>query len=888
MTGVRIASLLTTTPSSVPAAQVPVSPTAITFRAALASLYEKSSSESGSMESDSNPDSAAGVASDTSSKQEAAQTSPIISNTAASQTATIQHANRRMAWAVGWSNGQINVNSPSASNTRSLTTTAPPALVTLAKGSYWNATSTMGDMQIASAATTTSSSISAAPLAVSPTTIAFQAIPASFPAMVNKEGSSTEKGTAPASSVSAASPKEGQQKTTQPLPTVSNVVARTTTTTPSANQLATAWAAYKSSGQPKISSPIANNTSAPTATAVQPANQYTSAWFTNNSSAQTMISSPIADDTIARTVSSTPSVNQPTIPWTANRSISQTKVSSSIASNLGVRATSSAPTADQLDTAWAANKSSRQATINPPIAGNTSVNTLATSPSAEINGRSWQTPRTMPGAPLASTPAMQLSSTPATQLPVNSSSTTFQPAPMKSSTKAHAEYSSANSASQSQADSSATSHIVSQQQTAQTTAVPVNANVLTTAYAVPSDQPAAAASNSLSGQQTVNRLDDGSSRTFAQSSEVSTPTNEQNLPQQVLYHQPPADPTERTVVVADSSARDATRARQTNPAPSSNGSVAQVVQSGTPAITNATSLTDANVAAKVAGENLASSIVLPDLTTLPSNRNSNQATDKATANVSNGPSGIKNSDLGVATDTEKSKSADSTSTSNDASSHATQNSSQSIQHSQADPSQAAAIVVKTIDNGVSQVQSTVMHTISHEAATIPRGADGSEDASRQTLQRADQASNEMDGSDTTATSGINAAKLIHTIGETGMNVGMRSSEFGNISIRTSVSPQQMTAQISLDHGDLSQALSSHVSSVQSKLENDYGLHTVIEVNHQGAASSGESGNSAPREQKDFVRSAPVANTAAAVEPDVDLGPGAPVGASNGLRLDIRA
>jgi hypothetical protein len=156
------------------------------------------------------------------------------------------------------------------------------------------------------------------------------------------------------------------------------------------------------------------------------------------------------------------------------------------------------------------------------------------------------------------------------------------------------------------------------------------------------------------------------------------------------------------------------------------------------------------------------------------------------------------------------------------------------------------------------------------------------------MQRGDPASNDLDGSDTAATSGINTAKLIHSLSETGMNVGMRSSEFGNISIRTSVTPQQMTAQISLDHSDLSQALTSHVSSVQSKLENDYGLHTVIEVNHQGAASSGESGNSASGEQKEFVRSTPIMNAAVAAEPEMDPEHGGPVSVSNGLRLDIRA
>jgi hypothetical protein len=313
-----------------------------------------------------------------------------------------------------------------------------------------------------------------------------------------------------------------------------------------------------------------------------------------------------------------------------------------------------------------------------------------------------------------------------------------------------------------------------------------------------------------------------------------------------------------------------------------------VVQAGAPAIPDGTPIAGAGVSAPVVRENFNSSINLPETTALPSNGDRNQTAGKGSAKETNVASGVKNTGLDIATDSAKSKYTDVAGTGSDGSSHATQNSGQPIQHSQTDTTQGTAVAAKGMEIGASQVQATVTHTVAHEPATTLRGAGGSENASRQSLQRGDQAPNELDGSDAPATSGINAAKLIHTMSETGMNVGMRSSEFGNISIRTSVSPQQMTAQISLDHDDLSQALSSHVSSVQSKLENDYGLHTVIEVNQQGAASSGESGNSASGEQKEFVRSTPIMNAAVAAEPDIDLGPAAPVSTSNGLRLDIRA
>ena len=198
------------------------------------------------------------------------------------------------------------------------------------------------------------------------------------------------------------------------------------------------------------------------------------------------------------------------------------------------------------------------------------------------------------------------------------------------------------------------------------------------------------------------------------------------------------------------------------------------------------------------------------------------------------------------------------------------------------------VPAKAMDSGTSQAQAALMQGASHEAATPPRSGGSVEDLSRQILQRGEPASNELEGGGAVASSGINAAKLIQTMGQTEMSVGMRSSEFGNISIRTSVSQQQMLAQISLDHGDLSQALSTHVSSLQTKLENEYGLHTLIEVNHQGALSSNDSGNSAQREQQEFVRSARTASAAVAAEPETGFGTVAQISASDGSRLDIRA
>jgi hypothetical protein len=139
--------------------------------------------------------------------------------------------------------------------------------------------------------------------------------------------------------------------------------------------------------------------------------------------------------------------------------------------------------------------------------------------------------------------------------------------------------------------------------------------------------------------------------------------------------------------------------------------------------------------------------------------------------------------------------------------------------------------------------------------------------------------------ESTPTSAINSARLIQTMNETGMQVGMRSSEFGDISIRTSVSQQQMLAQISVDHGDLGKAIAMHVPAMQSKLGEEFGLRASIQVSQSGAGFSGEQGNSSSGQQRPYARSTQNENFPADAE---SLSPGVVAAAWDGNRLDVRA
>jgi hypothetical protein len=216
-----------------------------------------------------------------------------------------------------------------------------------------------------------------------------------------------------------------------------------------------------------------------------------------------------------------------------------------------------------------------------------------------------------------------------------------------------------------------------------------------------------------------------------------------------------------------------------------------------------------------------------------------------------------------------------------------QNNGQTMQHPQSDPALAAAATQKVSDGTGIQAQMVPIHTVIHEATTPVGVPSGVQDGTHPGVERGDTV-NPLDGDEQASTSGINAAKLIQTMSDTEMRVGMHSSEFGNISIRTSVSQQQMLAQISLEHSDLSQAISAHIASVETKLGNDYGLQTLIQVNHQAATSSGEQGSAQREKQNAFASSARGERGAGTLELDVGMNVGALSSAGDRYRLDIRA
>ena len=102
---------------------------------------------------------------------------------------------------------------------------------------------------------------------------------------------------------------------------------------------------------------------------------------------------------------------------------------------------------------------------------------------------------------------------------------------------------------------------------------------------------------------------------------------------------------------------------------------------------------------------------------------------------------------------------------------------------------------------------------------------------------------------------INSAKLIQSMGQSEMRVGMRSNEFGNISISTSANRDSISAQISLDHSELAKALAAHLPEMQARLGNVEPHSVRIDLNGSGLTQDAgtRGGNDSAQQSQGNVR-----------------------------------
>ena len=96
---------------------------------------------------------------------------------------------------------------------------------------------------------------------------------------------------------------------------------------------------------------------------------------------------------------------------------------------------------------------------------------------------------------------------------------------------------------------------------------------------------------------------------------------------------------------------------------------------------------------------------------------------------------------------------------------------------------------------------------------------------------------------THATQALNSAQLIQSVHGSEMRLGMQSAEFGNISINTSLNHQILSAQISMDHSALGNAMAMHLPAIEERLGSAYGLQAKVELRDTGASSTASDSSS---------------------------------------------
>ena len=283
---------------------------------------------------------------------------------------------------------------------------------------------------------------------------------------------------------------------------------------------------------------------------------------------------------------------------------------------------------------------------------------------------------------------------------------------------------------------------------------------------------------------------------------------------------------------------------------------------------------------------------LPMAAVAADNESGNRPTGNAIEKAAASASGSRNPMLAKGADAATSKTTDGASDAGGNVQHGAQNTPQSSQGTQADLTHVADAAPRSIDSEASQAQTQAqaipLQFAAPGAAVAHRAPEASGAATGSGEQQVVAAPMHSDGGEAVATSSVNTAKLMQTMSESEMHVGMRSSEFGDISIRTSVTQQQMVTRILLDHSDLSQAISAHVSTMQAKLGEELGLNASIEVHSLGSQLSGEQGQSSPRDQRAFNQSAQGGSVQSVPEEEPGLSMAALANAGNGSRLDIRA
>jgi hypothetical protein len=95
---------------------------------------------------------------------------------------------------------------------------------------------------------------------------------------------------------------------------------------------------------------------------------------------------------------------------------------------------------------------------------------------------------------------------------------------------------------------------------------------------------------------------------------------------------------------------------------------------------------------------------------------------------------------------------------------------------------------------------------------------------------------------------ITSARLIQSIQQSDMRVGMNSTEFGNISIHTSTAQGVISSEITLAHVELAKAISAHLPSPQDQAASSQSMSVRVENNSGTSSTMGGSAQGGQADQ----------------------------------------
>jgi len=173
--------------------------------------------------------------------------------------------------------------------------------------------------------------------------------------------------------------------------------------------------------------------------------------------------------------------------------------------------------------------------------------------------------------------------------------------------------------------------------------------------------------------------------------------------------------------------------------------------------------------------------------------------------------------------------------------HANQNDAQTDQQAHGGIAQPALVASTPLGAITSQTIAFASHVASG-ASDTPHSTSGNfSEAQLRAQEPGNLPSDQLEHTSSEGSAAINTARLIQSMSESEMRLGMHSTEFGDISIRTSVATQQVQAQINVNHNELGNEISAHIPALQARLGNDFGLPVSIEVNQPGGSLNGGQG-----------------------------------------------